>query len=156
MSIVIRTPGFSDAARFVQFATQAKRRHLQESRSLGSAGTLNEELGAVWQKCREPGWDGFNALPVETDALRNAYLLLESLPLGIPKPSIGAEPDGCLTLEWHRSARRTLSVSVTPDGNLHYAALLGPNRTYGTEAFFGEIPDPILELIQRVCGDDRS
>jgi hypothetical protein len=82
--------------------------------------------------------------------LRNTYQLLESLPLGFPAPSIGAEPDGQLTLEWHRSPRRTLSVSVDGDGNLHYAALLGPNRAYGTEAFFGEFPDAIRQLVWKV------
>ena len=89
-------------------------------------------------------------MPVTQETLRNAYILLESLPLGFPAPSISAEPDGNLTLEWHRSARRTLSVSVTADGYLHYAALLGASRVYGTEAFFDEIPDAIRDLVYRV------
>jgi hypothetical protein len=43
-----------------------------------------------------------------------------------------------------------LSVSVSPDGELHYAALLGLSKAYGTEPFFGEAPRPILDLIFRV------
>ena len=43
---------------------------------------------------------------------------LEVLPDGLPMPSPGAEPDGQLTLEWHKSAYQTLSVSVTADGDL--------------------------------------
>lgn len=146
----VRTPGFGDAAEYVSNTVQDWRRHLHESRSLGVGGALHEELGAVWDECRSADWDGFGAQPVDNDTLRNTYRLLESLPLGFPIPSIGSEPDGSMTLEWHRSARRTLSVSVAPDGNLHYAALLGPNRTYGTEAFFGEVPESILDLIRRV------
>jgi len=114
------------------------------------ASALHDELGTVWQDCREPNWDGFGAMPVSNDMRQEARALLESFPLGFPSPSIGAEPDGSLTLEWHRSPRRTLSVSITPDGNLHFAALVGPNRVYGTEAFFGEVPDSILGLIRRV------
>lgn len=152
MNIGVRTPGFSDAARYVRDATQKGRWHLQKSRSLGVGGALHEELGTVWEECRRANWDGFDSLPVDNDTLRNTYVLLESFPLGYPGPSIGAEPDGCLTLEWHRSTRRTLSVSVAPDGNLHYAALLGPNRVYGTEAFFGEVPESVLDLIRRVYG----
>lgn len=112
---------------------------------------LREELSIVWQMCRQADWDGFGALPVTEDTLRNAYLFLESLPLGCPAPSVGAEPDGQLTFEWHRGSRRTLSVSVTSDGVLHYAALVGPNRAYGTEAFFGEAPEAILDLVRRIC-----
>ncbi|MBI1902176.1 MAG: hypothetical protein HYS13_13835 [Planctomycetia bacterium] len=83
--------------------------------------------------------------------MRNAYVFLtEALPLGFPAPSIGAEPDGDLTLEWHCSPRRTLSVSVSPEGDLDYAGLFGPNRTYGTEVFYGEVPETILRLIRRV------
>ncbi len=146
----LHTRGFSEAARYVENETQQQRRRLNESNVFGIEGTLREELGEVWEQCREPNWDGFGALAVDNDTLRNTYMLLESLPLGPRPPSVGAEPDGSLTLEWHRSPRRTLSVSVSPDGDLHYAALFGPNREYGTEVFFGEIPERILALIQRV------
>ena len=118
---------------------------------LGIERTLGDELRAVWEACREPNWDGYGALPVSQDALRNSLLFLQSLPLGVPPPSIGAEPDGAITLEWHCSARRTLSVSVNAGDELHFAALVGPNRVYGTEAFFGEAPEPIVGLISRVC-----
>ena len=144
------TRGFSDASQYIAERTRRGRRHLHESIALGIGNTVGDELATVWEECRQPNWDGFQAMPVTQDALRNAYRLLESLPLGFPLPSIGAEPDGQLTLEWHRSARRTPSVSVSPDDDLHYAALFGPNRVYGTEAFFGELPASILDLVQRV------
>jgi hypothetical protein len=116
----------------------------------GIESAARDELATVWEECRNPNWDGFKALPISQDALHGAYTFLESLPLGFPPPSIGAEPDGEVTLEWHRSERRTLSISVSPDGELHYAALLGPNRVYGTEVFFGEVPRSIEDLIRRV------
>ena len=95
-------------------------------------------------------WDGYGAIAVAQETLHNAFLFLESLPFGFPAPSIGAEPDGHLTLEWHRGRRRTLSVSVSPEGELHYAGLFGPSRVNGTEALFGEVPGSILDLIRRV------
>ena len=70
--------------------------------------------------------------------------------MGTAIPSIGAEPDGQITMDWGRSKRRRLSVSVSADGDLHYAALLGPGKTCGTEPFFGEIPGTILNLIRQV------
>jgi hypothetical protein len=150
MSAGLITRGFSDAARYVESQRQEGWRRLNESHAFGIENTVHDELAVIWQACRHADWDGFGAEPVTQDTRRNAYWLLESLPRGCPPPSVGAEPDGQLTLEWHRSARRTLSVSVTPEGELHYAALVGPNRTYGTEAFFGEVPEAILNLIHRI------
>ena len=111
-----------------------------------------DELATVWGECKYPNWDGYQALAVSEEVFRNAYRLVESLPIGLPLPSVGAEPDGELTLEWYHSPKRTLSVSITADEFLHYSALLGPNHTNGTIAFFGELPAEILTLIERVHG----
>ena len=73
----------------------------------------DEELQTVWESCSTPDWDGYGALAVSQEALLNGRRFLESLPQELPTPSIGAEPDGALTLEWHYSDRRTLSVSVS-------------------------------------------
>ena len=95
----LMTRGFSDAAHFIEKTTQEGRRYLHESNAFGIEGTVLNELATVWGECREPDWDGFHALPVSQDTLRNACLFLESPPLGFPVPSVGAEPDGHLTLE---------------------------------------------------------
>jgi hypothetical protein len=83
-------------------------------------------------------------------ALLNGRRFLESLPRDLPAPSIGAEPDGVLTMEWDCSERRTLSVRVSSGEELHFAGLFGSNRVYGTETFLGQIPKPILDLVRRV------
>jgi hypothetical protein len=107
-----------------------------------------EELWDVWDECRKANWDGYDASPVEQETYHAAYTLIESLPLGFPRPSIGAEPDGHLTLEWYKSPRRTLSVSVDPDDLLHYAGLYGPNKRYGTLAFFSTVPGELIQLVR--------
>lgn len=111
---------------------------------------IGDELESVWQECREPNWDGYDALPVTLNAYNNAKRFLLSLPFGVQIPSIGADPDGHITIEWHRSQRRTLSVSISPENELNYAALLGLGNTRGTEPFFGEVPKIIVDLIHRV------
>lgn len=151
MSLDVATPGCSAEAQFVAKETRREYQHLQSSNAIGNE-SVRDELGDVWEKCRVEDWDGFGARAVSRDALRNTYILLESLPLGFPRPSIGAEPDGQLTLEWHRSSTQTLSVSVDPDGYLHYAALLGPNRRSGKEVFYGELPRVIRRLIWEIYG----
>src|SRR5438874_10505509 len=147
----VTTRGRSDAARHVAEQMQTSRQHLQRSFSLGLEGKgVFSELCSIAEECQAPNWDAQGAAPVAQETYRLAYRFLESLPFGIPAPSVGAEPDGHLTLEWHRSPRRTLSVSVSPEGDLHYAALLGASKAYGTEPFIGDPPKPILDLIHRV------
>jgi len=150
MMTTVQTRGESSAARFVDEQLADQKRFLHKSAALGIEQVLREELAEVWEECSEPDWDAYNAIPVTWDTYQNAHQFLLSLPLGIPIPSLGAEPDGHITFEWHRAPRRTLSVSITPDDQLHYAALLGPGRTCGSEPFFGDVPQRILDLIRDV------
>jgi hypothetical protein len=145
------TPGFSGEAQYIEAAADEQNRALRYSAAIGNQAAI-DELGAVWDECQAANWDGYDAQPVTQETLVNAYRLLDSLPWNAPAPTIGAEPDGQLTLEWRRSRRRTLSVSVTEDGNLHYAGLFGPNRQYGTIAFFGDVPPEITQLVEQVYG----
>jgi len=142
--------GFSDEARFIEDETLRDRRRLHQSCAFGMDSVLREELGEVWSECRVSDWDGYDAIPVSQDALRCMYEFLESLPLGFPRPTIGADPQGHFSAEWYRAPRRVLTVSVTEDGLLHYATLLGANKACGTEAFYGEVPEAIQSLIRRV------
>lgn len=147
----VTTQGASEAAQFVAAEAERGRWHLQDSYVFGLGGKgVFSELYSVANSCLAGNWDGYGAAPVSADVYALACQFLRALPLGIAAPSVGAEPDGQLTVEWYRSPRRLLSVSISPDGDLHYAALLGPNRAYGTEAFFGDVPRAILDLIHRV------
>lgn len=151
--ISLNSPAFgeSEAAQFICQQAQQGRRRLQDSVSLGLRGSgVFDELFSVAEMCACPNWDGSGADPVEPEAFAAAYRFLESLPPGTPAPTIGVEADGQLTFEWHKGPRRTLSVSVSPEGELHYSALLGgANRAFGTESFLGEVPKAIVELIRR-------
>lgn len=147
----VSTFGSSGAARYVAQQFEQGWRRLRDSNSLGlGAKGAHEELSNVAEQCALSNWDGYGAAPVSKETLRQADRFLETFPLGTPAPSVGAEPDGHITFEWYQSPRRTLSVSVSPEGELHYAALLGLSKAYGTEPFFGDMPQAILELVHRV------
>lgn len=149
--VTLTSRGNSDTALFVEKQAQQWRRQLQESRIFGLRGKgAFDDLNRIYTECREPNWDGYGAVPVSEATCQSAYQFLEALPFGAPLPSFGAEPDGHLTLEWHRSSTWTFSVSVSAEGELHYAALLGAGKSYGTEPFFGEVPRMIMDLIHRV------
>lgn len=108
-----------------------------------------DELRQLCQQFQVAGWDGHKALPVAAGSVEHAVQFVESLPATLTVPSVGAEPDGQVTLEWYRSPRHVLSVSVSAEGDLHYAALMGRNRHYGTIAA-GEAADSIVNLAERV------
>ena len=143
--------GESEAARYSATEIESLTRHLREPLSLGGdRQRVFDELYDVGEECSVEGWDGYQGKAISTDAYRRAYLLIEALPSGIPLPSVVPEPDGKIALEWYHSPRRVLSISTSRGCDLHYTALVGPNSSCGTEAFFGELPDAILDMLRRV------
>jgi hypothetical protein len=145
------TIGYSDSAKYVYDQKINSYNELQIPEFYFSLmKRVMPELHAIAHETSEAGWDGYGALPVHNGTVEQAQSFLELLPNGIPSPSIGAEPDGQITFEWYKSSRRTLSISVSPTGELHYAALFGLSKAYGTETFYGDVPEKILELIGRV------
>lgn len=149
-ALALPSRGSSETARFVSQQTEAGLDLLKSSVTFGLFGKKAfDELGLTFEECREANWDGYQAEPVSEETYQLAVQFLKALPLGTSAPAIGAEPDGHLTMEWYRSPRRTLSVSISPEGELHYAALMGAGKAYGTEPFFGEVPETIMNLINR-------
>lgn len=149
MTAAILPRGNTPTAQYLDQTSQDMGHHFQASATFSKLPALNE-LVNVWEECKRPNWDGYDALPVQSAALAYTYLLIEALPLGFPLPTVGAEPDGHLTLEWYRHSRWILSVSISPQGTLYYAALFGNSDVRGSEPFFGDIPKSILDLMQRV------
>jgi hypothetical protein len=136
--------GNTEAAANIDRTTQ---KYFDSSVALGKQ-TAYSELTNFWEECKSPDWDGYDALPVQEKTFLNTYSFIEALPLDYPLPSVGAEPDGHLTLEWYRDPRWTLSVSVSPEGILYYAALFGSSDPRGSEQFLGNnIPRSIHDLI---------
>ena len=109
-----------------------------------------DDLYKTVEQCSSANWDGYGATPVTRETFMQVCNFMEALPLGTTAPSVGAEPDGNLTLEWYRSPSRILSVSISPEGELNYAALLGHRKTYGTEPFCVEVHSIILDIIRQV------
>jgi hypothetical protein len=149
MTTTISSRGNTETARYLERASQGMGQHFLKSVALGKQ-SAHDELGIVWNECKKPNWDGCGALAIQPATFCNAYLFIEVLPLGCPLPSVGVEADGHLTLEWYRHSRWTLSISVSPEGILYFAALFGASDVRGSEPFLGVISKSLLDLIQRV------
>jgi hypothetical protein len=150
-STVLTTAGVSQTALRLNEQARESRLHFENSFTFGAPlERCKHDLCKVFEECNESNWDGYGAEPVSVESYRNAFMFLEALGVAECLPSVSAEPDGHLTFEWYRGPRRSLSVSVSPTGELHYAALFGPSKAFGTETFIGDVPKAILDLIHRV------
>lgn len=148
----LMSTGESPSAKFVAEQYQRGWQSLEETHTFGRLSESVYRLREVFYECNKEGWDGYDSAAVSPMAIEAAWDFLKALPLGAPAPSVSAEPDGHVTLEWYQSPVRTISVSVSPEGSLHYAALFGASKQYGTEPFYGRVPESIIEPIYRVMG----
>src|SRR3972149_115576 len=115
--------GSSESALFVQDSVDEIRQRFQESYELGMIGKgICDELNQVFTECQEKGWDGYQAKPISIRSYLNADRFLKALVPMIEAPSIGAEPDGQITVEWYRNPQWLLSISFDPESKIHYAA----------------------------------
>lgn len=150
-ALAVPSRASSETSHFITQKTEEGLKLLKNSLTFGFLGKKTvDELWLRFEECREANWDGYDADPVTEETYQFAAQILRALPLATAMPDIGAEADGHLTMEWYRSPRRTLSLSISSKGELHYAALIGGSKAYGTEPFFGEIPETIMNLINRV------
>lgn len=117
-------------------------RHVAESASM--------ELEEVASEATGPNWDGYGAQPIDRRAVQQAERFLSALPTTTPVPEISVDPDGEVAISWNLDSNWVFSVSVGPSGRLSYAGLFGTSKAYGTEWFFDEIPEAILDNIARL------
>ena len=141
--------GSSPIADEIAKAVENLGRYIHKSYA-GAEPLIRSELYELIEECSEPDWDGYDAVPVSSDSILAARKFLLSLPLGTRLPSVGLLPSGNVTLEWQHSRRRSLTISFSPEGDIHYAALLGAGRQSGTEPFYGDVSATILSLLERI------
>jgi hypothetical protein len=109
-------------------------------------------LMEVFKECSVEDWDGTGALPVSEDAVLDAAKLIYLLPsnMTFPMPSITAEPNGEIALEWYRGNRSIFVVSVSGKSEIIYAGLYGTNKTHGIEYFGSSLPPAIISNLKRL------
>jgi hypothetical protein len=147
-----RTQGSSETAQFIEERTHFVRSELERPEFYYSIKKhVLPEVSEVISETSKGGWDGYDAQPLAKMVYYYAAAFLNSLPNSLRAPTVGAEPDGHLTFDWYHSPTRVLSISLSKDGLLHYAAIIGRNKAFGSEVFDGALPRRIVELVSEVC-----
>jgi hypothetical protein len=97
--------------------------------------------------------DGGRTAFVESATLVLAQRFLTILPLDIPAPEVGLDPDGEISFDWFGAEGQNFSVSLRKDGRLAYAgAFAGEKTKYGTDRLDDEIPREIVEAVRELHG----
>jgi hypothetical protein len=141
--------GFSEAAKMLQQAYDHEEERRQDTVTFSNR-SVEDQLIDVFAECSQPSWEGEGSVSVERETLLLAKDLVESLPKTYRTPTISGEPDGHVDLEWYVNPRRVLTVSVSPEGVLYWAALIGAEDPRGSCRFYGEAPKTLVYWIQRV------
>jgi len=102
------------------------------------------------EECNFDNWDGYGAKAIDELSWSKALLFSQLLPTNVPIPDIYVDSDGEATFEWYIAPRQVFSVTVRGNGELVYAGIFGPNKIHGTEHLDDELPQVILENIDRV------
>lgn len=120
------------------------------------ARPLAEAMEALWRtysRAARPDWDGEGAAAMQPGSVRYAEAFLRALPSALPLPYyVGADPDGDVYLEWDSGRHSVMTVSIGPEGSLHYACLWGATRFHGADLFTDRVPSLVVEGIARVTG----
>ncbi len=142
-----------EEAGFVAKEMKNSRELLQKSNALSfvAKGTF-QQLYEIFRECSSEGWDGERAKPISVEVFQCAKRFLNSFPLGMEAPEVGAEPDGAITLEWYRSPNKVISISINPDGWMYYAALIGTSKRHGADFSLMGVSDDLVEIISQVVG----
>lgn len=146
---IMTTRGFSPTAEYLQ-SWERDIRQRQRNTVTFSRQPATEAVLEAFEQCSESDWDGEGAMAVEFDTYLTAVRLIEALPCGLPSPSVCAEPDGQINLEWFKHPRCVVSASVSHDGVIYWAALVGVNKQRGASHFIDDFPPEISQSIARV------
>ena len=145
--------GASDAALMLDQVQNQILDRFNSSVTLSRRGAIEAILEA-WQSTDE-GWNINGDDVAILEEVKDASIrFVQNLPIGFPQPAVSGEPDGHMNFEWYRSPRRVLSVSMGPNNQIYWAALIGTESPRGSARYIERIPEIILDQIARVFEGD--
>ncbi len=145
------TFGLSDAAHLLEKTQGSILERYRQAVTVSRQGVL-DSIFAAWQDADETWKLSEGEQVIREEVRETACHFVQALPIGCPLPSVTGEPDGHINLEWYRSPRRLLTLSIAPNGRLHWAALIGSEDPRGSCQFINRVPKSLLYYLSRVYG----
>lgn len=141
--------GVSESAKDLRTYEMDLLQDCSQSVLIGTKDSLFE-LQEVLEECSRPNWDGYGASPVDFESFFEADRFIQALPTSIPEPEVSVDPDGEISLEWHKEPMWVFSISIGARSEITYAGLFGLNKMNGREYFGDEIPKTIIDNLDRL------
>lgn len=145
--------GISEDAQTVSNQISAVKKDMKsESITLGKSYTdLQNELQVILDEANQDNWDGHTSKAVIYKSYLEAQKFIDSYPISsMILPEAAIDPDGEISFEWYKNPEYCFSISFSGDEILTYAGLFGVNKIHGNEYFGDEIPETIMDNINRV------
>lgn len=112
-----------------------------------------EKLFEIVGNCSDPGWDGYEALPIVIDVYFKIISLICNFPEGLAAPDLVPENDGAITLEWHKNNKQEVSISINPNDKAYYAFVDGSEKKHGSCVLQESMPPFLIQMINQVLDD---
>jgi hypothetical protein len=152
-SIAVAQPYYSHYERGVSAEAQSLmerffelRKNTAQSVSLGWRALIAEQVVELESRCKERGWDGYDARPITHESVMAAIRFINFLPDHLATPELVPEPNGEIAFEWARETDVIFSVAVSRE-TLVFAGLLGADKDHGETKFLNELPEKISRIL---------
>ena len=107
-------------------------------------------LEEIRRDCGSPGWDSYDAVPVEESTVGHAQEFLDALPEDLRRVDIVPLSDGNIDFEWCKASSEVVIAEIDRDGHVIVCPLLGGySRVHIDFGLTGSIPAEVLELIRK-------
>lgn len=111
-----------------------------------------QQLFLIQDICSKPGWDGRNAVPISKTSLKNALIFLLSFPEEFSCPSLGATPNGQVTLEWRQRDGRLLSFAFNDEDQVSFILFLrNGEKFWGEQSALLGYTDLFIDFLRKVA-----
>ena len=154
--LVLQSAGFGFRSAGTGYAGSASRdiQHRQRLFQLHypARERLAQELTSFLDPQVATSWLGASSKGADFPAVQAGLRFLALLPpTYLANIELAPEIDGAIGLDWYLNPEKQLSITLSANGELHYAAIVGPiERASGRLLFDDSIPEEIARLLGRI------
>jgi hypothetical protein len=140
--------GYSETARWITTLVAKANRYTRENASDWRTLAATH-VRRLREQCRESGWDGYSSTPISPAVERHAIRFVSKLPVYLPPPDVTPDNDGEISFDWWFGPNAQFGVSVSRNGDLTYAGVIGKGvKRHGVEPFAEAVPSYVLSTIE--------
>ena len=111
---------------------------------------ITNEILDIQRECAKPGWDGYDADPIDKEVITASIKFLKLLfeeDLQINKANIAPAPNGSIVLEWRANNKEIFAISITDRNKYNYALITENEQVSDKGEFNNCIPSEIKYLL---------